>query len=203
MNKFFAGHKALIIFGFLGLQAGFLVGCSTPPEPQVVPVVVDSAARLKSLVAQDLRFAEAVQSDGIAEAYRHFLAVDAVQLPDGGLPIGGREAIYAELLEVTSDADFSLTWEPVDASVAASGELGYTWGFYYYEALDELGAPYLAEGKYLYLWRHNNGRWELILDITNQTEPLYEDYESSLEDDQGEDGADAGGNSVPTRTQFE
>ena len=32
----------------------------------------------------------------------------------------------------------------------------------------------MAEGKYVYLWRKNAGRWELILDISNQTEPVYE-----------------------------
>jgi hypothetical protein len=39
-----------------------------------------------------------------------------------------------------------------------------------------MGASYVAEGKYVYLWRKNAGRWELILDITNQTEPVYEDF---------------------------
>jgi ketosteroid isomerase-like protein len=115
------------------------------------------------------------------------MAVDALQLPDGGLAVNGREEIYQLLLAQTKGTDFSLTWEPLDAMVARSGELGFTWGIYYYESVDELGAPYVAEGKYVYIWRHNAGRWELALDITNQTEPDYQDYEEWLEEESSEE----------------
>lgn len=187
------GSKVLIKKDFrafccsvLGAAFVFLAGCEGPPPPESAPEAEVPVATLDDLVAQDLRFAEAVQSVGVAEAYRQFMAADAVQLPDGGLAIGGRDAIYEELLEATEGLEFELTWEPVDAAMAESGDLGYTWGIYYYEAVDELGAPYIAEGKYVYLWRNNNGRWELILDITNQTEPLYEDYEESIQAEEAE-----------------
>ena len=65
-----------------------------------------------------------------------------------------------------------------EVEVAGSGEIGFTWGIYYLEAIDELGAPFVAEGKYVFLWRKNEDRWEVILDITNQTEPYYENLET-------------------------
>jgi ketosteroid isomerase-like protein len=158
------------------LLAAFLLGaCSPGPDPVQESPAVDIVAAQESLLRQDLRFAEVAYEEGIAEAYRRFMAEDAVQLPDGGLAIAGRDVIYEELLALSEGVDFVISWEPVEVDVAASGELGYTWGIYYYEALDELGAPFIAEGKYVYLWRNNNGRWELILDITNQTEPAYEE----------------------------
>ena len=186
---------SLIFRVMSALAAGFvalsLAGCESPPPPEPPPEPEITVGTLDDLVEQDLRFAAAVESVGVAEAYRQFMAEDAIQLPDGGLAIGGREAIYEELREVTAGLDFELTWEPVDAAVAESGDLGYTWGIYYYEAVDELGAPYVAEGKYVYLWRYNAGRWELILDITNQTEPDYEEYDESVEAEDEAEGISA------------
>ena len=135
------------------------------------------------LLTHDEKFAAVAESEGVAEAYRRFMAADALQLPDGGLAIRGRDNIYEELLALTEGMEFSLSWEPADARVAESGELGFTWGIYYFEAVDELGAPYIAEGKYVYVWERRNDRWELILDITNQTEPDYEAYEEWIDDE--------------------
>lgn len=164
-------RKWLIGFIFLALAGCDQRAVDTPPAQ-----VIDLEQERQNLLQQDQRFAEVAYTEGVAEAYRRFMAADAIQLPDGGLAIGGRDAIYEDLLAQTEGAEFSLSWEPLEVEIAASGDLGYTWGIYYYEALDELGAPYVAEGKYVYLWRKNAGRWELILDITNQTEPVYEDF---------------------------
>jgi ketosteroid isomerase-like protein len=153
----------------------FLTGCDGGLDSSLSAPAIDLEQERENLRQQDLRFAEAAYKDGVAKAYRRFMAEDAIQLPDGGLAIGGRDEIYAELSAITADSDFSLTWEPLEVEVAASGELGFTWGIYYFESLDELGAPYVAEGKYVYLWRKNAGRWELILDITNQSPTEYEE----------------------------
>jgi ketosteroid isomerase-like protein len=153
-----------------------LTGCDQGAVDTLPVQVIDLEQERQNLLQQDQRFAEVAYTEGVAEAYRRFMAEDAIQLPDGGQAIGGRDAIYDDLLMQTEGAEFSLSWEPLEVEIAASGDLGYTWGIYYYEALDELGAPYVAEGKYVYLWRKNAGRWELILDITNQTEPVYEEF---------------------------
>ena len=174
MYTWFSG-RALPVVAALFL----LTACDGLPEVPSPAPAIDLEQERENLLQQDLRFAEVAYTEGIAEAYRRFMAADAIQLPDGGLAIGGRDEIYAELSEITAGTDFSLTWEPLEVEVAASGDLGFTWGIYYFESLDELGAPYVAEGKYVYLWRKNAGRWELILDITNQTEP---DYEEVVED---------------------
>jgi ketosteroid isomerase-like protein len=187
--------------GVLMLTAVFiLAGCESGPDSAPPPTAMEIDQARESLLRQDQRFAKVAYEEGIAEAYRRFMAEDSVQLPDGGLAIGGRDAIYKQMLAQTENTDFAISWEVLEVDVAASGELGYTWGIYYFEALDELGAPFIAEGKYVYLWRNNNGRWELILDITNQTEPAYEEElveeelnEEALIGDDSVDGQDSGG----------
>ena len=170
MNTRFSSRVLTVLAALVLLSA-----CDGLPGGAPTVPVIDLEQERENLLQQDLRFADAAYTEGVAEAFRRFMAADAIQLPDGGSAIGGSDEIYAEMLALTDGADFSLTWEPLEVEVAASGELGYTWGIYYYEALDELGAPFVAEGKYVYLWRKNAGRWELILDISNQTEPVYEE----------------------------
>jgi ketosteroid isomerase-like protein len=173
LSQVMTARKPCWVLVVLGLMP-LLTACDGMPASGPAQPVVDIEQERQALFQQDMRFADVAYKEGVAEAYRRFMAADAVQLPDGGFAIEGRELIYEDLLAITGEMDFSLSWEPVKAEVAASGDLGYTWGFYYYEAVDEMGAPFVAEGKYVYLWRKNNDRWELILDITNQTEPYYE-----------------------------
>ena len=58
--------------------------------------------------------------------------------------------------------------------VAQSGDLGVTWGAYYFESVDELGAPFISEGKYVFVWRMIDGEWKLVLDISNESDFLLE-----------------------------
>jgi len=122
-----------------------------------------------SLLERDLEFANTVAQSGLAEAYRLYLAEDAVQLPDGDWPVQGRNAIYQQIQNATQDSDFSLSWKPVAAEVSVSGDLGYTWGTYWLETVDETGESLVIEGNYLNVWRKSaDDVWEVVVDISNQ-----------------------------------
>ena len=130
--------------------------------------IVDDQARV-SLLERDLAFGNAVAEFGLAEAYSLFLADDAVQLPDGDWPLRGRKIIYEQIKEATGDSDFLLSWKPEVAEVSVSGDLGYTWGTYWLELLDEDDNPLLIEGNYVNVWRKSSDDvWEVIVDISNQ-----------------------------------
>ena len=122
-----------------------------------------------SLLGRDLEFGNAVEEKGLAEAYRLFLAEDAVQLPDGDWPVRGRNTIYQQIREATTDSDFALSWKPEVAEVSASGDLGYTWGIFTLEMPDEEDNLQVIEGNYLNVWRKSaEGVWEVVVDISNQ-----------------------------------
>ncbi|MBT8422293.1 MAG: DUF4440 domain-containing protein, partial [Gammaproteobacteria bacterium] len=134
--------------------------------------VVDSSR--DSLLQTDRDFAASALTEGVVAAYDKYLAADAVQLPDGALPLDGKEAIMANVLGAVADNEFSLSWEPVNAEVAASGDLGYTWGNYFLEGIDIDGASFEAEGKYASVWRYSSDSgWQVVLDISNDNEMLF------------------------------
>ena len=80
-------------------------------------------------------------------------------------PIEGYKSIR-ELLLSKSDSSYTLTWEPRFAKVAASGELGYTYGTY---KLIDKATKKLSEGTYTTIWLKNKqGQWKAVLDTGNE-----------------------------------
>ncbi len=147
-----------------------LAGCDSGG---VADPAVGNDSIVRQLLERDAAFATMAYEQGVADAYQAFLAEDAVQLPDGGYPIIGQDAIYENIQDTLEGTEYSLTWEAVDAVVAGSGDIGYTWGNYYFEGVDEQGEPFGSEGKYVNIWRKSDDKWKVLLDISNQNEPAY------------------------------
>ena len=177
--------KANLAAGII-LTAVLLAGCDSRAPAPANNSATDREAARESLIEADLAFSQLAVEKGLPEAYLEYLAEDAVQLPDGDLPIAGKDAIYANILAVTGSSDFELSWEPIAAEVSAAGDLGYTWGTYTFEALDEAGERVAYEGKYANFWeRTAAGYWRILLDISNQN---YSDYSDDLNSVEGEGG---------------
>ena len=66
----------------------------------------------------------------------------------------------------------SLTWEPDKEEMAASGDLGYTYGRYRYRGNGPDGRPVVHNGKYVTIWRkEQDGRWRIVVDIGTPSDP--------------------------------
>lgn len=164
--------RRFLVFAASGLLA---TACDKPVSMSAADPPSIAEAR-EALLQADYAFADTALELGVEQAYADFLAADAVQLPDGGLTLVGKAAIMENVAAAVASTDFALTWEPVSAEVAASGELGYTWGNYYLEGTDADGLIYAAEGKYANVWRKSSaGRWQVVLDVSNQNEVPYAD----------------------------
>jgi len=163
-------------WGLLAVVSGFLAACSPPASNAVTMPDGASAAGVnlelarRELILADELFLEASETAGIAEAYRRFLAPSAIQLLSGYPPIEGRDNIYANFSDFADDSTaVSLRWDVEDAVVSASGDLGYTWGTYFYVGPDDQGIEALIEGNYVNIWRKSaTGEWEVVLDIENR-----------------------------------
>jgi len=81
-------------------------------------------------------------------------------------PIEGYNEIKKLILS-RSDSTYTLTWEPMFAKVAVSGELGYTYGTY--KLIIKAPKPVLQEGTYTTIWHKNShGEWKALLDTGNE-----------------------------------
>ena len=103
--------------------------------------------------------------EGMNAAFLAMFDSAGVMLNANHWPIVGYDSIRASLL-AESDSTFTLTWEPLFEKMAASGELGYTYGTY--QLKDKASDSVMGVGKYATIWiKQADGTWKAILDTGN------------------------------------
>ena len=122
----------------------------------------DGAVKLRALEAE---FNQATAARGL-DGFMSYFADDASELPNGGAVVTGKQNIRHSL--EPWGPDLSLTWAPVQAEMAASGDLGYTFGNYVLKAKDKDGKPVVEYGKYATVWKkQKDGSWKVAMDMGN------------------------------------
>ncbi len=117
---------------------------------------------LRSLEAD---FAADVAQHGHDAFISHF-ADDGVEVVDGG-DFNDKDAMRKE--PPWSDGT-TLTWTPIKAEMASSGDLGYTYGHYIYTAKNKAGKLTTSYGKYTSIWKkQKDGQWKVVVDMGNSS----------------------------------
>ena len=121
------------------------------------------------LMAVDRAFNTMAQTKGIAEAFDHYLAENALNLN------GGYEGVSRD--EVVSDYQrrrdtLKMKWWPMATEVADSGDLGYAWGRFIEHKTHDNGTVEEIHGKYITIWRKNSaGEWKSQIDMGSLNPP--------------------------------
>ena len=113
---------------------------------------------VQQLIDTDKAFNDMAQTEGTGKAFIAYSAEDPVMIRPGSMPLLGRSAFVESFSKVTGSA---LSWEPLKAEIAASQDLGYTFGRY---TLRE-GGEIKGHGVYVSIWkRQPDGSWKFVLD---------------------------------------
>jgi len=122
-------------------------------------------AKLKvEILETDRAFSIMSKSKGLRNAFMDFIDSDAVLLRPNSLPLVGGEAM--DLIIRNNDTVSVLTWEPKEANISKSGDLGYTYGVYSRKPGDEDTVYY---GTYVTIWKKQmNGKWKFVLQSGNE-----------------------------------
>lgn len=116
------------------------------------------------LIAVDKAFSQQSQDSGMKAAFINRLDSNAVLLRPGHMPITGADALDYYLM--TDDAGYTMNWQPLQADVAASGDLGYTYGIY---AIHSKTIDTSIYGTYINVWKKQaNGEWKLAAETANE-----------------------------------
>jgi ketosteroid isomerase-like protein len=145
--------KLSVVLFFLGLfAAGALAQDKSPTGPGL-------------LLKLEAEFAQAVAEHG-HQAFVTYFAEDGVELDDGG-GITSREAISKQ---PPWPEGTLLTWTPVKADMAASDDLGYTYGNYVFKSKNKEGKIETSYGKYMSVWKkQKDGSWKVVVDMGNSS----------------------------------
>ncbi len=120
-------------------------------------------ADVSELQIVDSEFSDYSKEHGMRKAFLEFIDDDGVMMKDNALPFKGAKAI--DLIASMNDSTVQLTWEPQGGDIAASGELGYTYGIY--ELKDT--SNNVQRGTYVTIWKKQvDGKWKFVLDSGNQ-----------------------------------
>lgn len=150
--------------GPLGAEVSFSASQLAPP--------VASPPRALAGVVADVRAADSLFSDladriGTGFAFANTVAPDGVLFGPTQLVVGPRAV--DEFFRAQPPGT-SLTWRPVYASVAASGDLGFTIGESIRTGRGPSGAAVQRFGKYLTVWqKQRDGSWKFVVDGGNAT----------------------------------
>lgn len=123
----------------------------------------DPGKMKQQIIQADKAMSELAAKDGFNSSLLAYADNNIVKLDDGRFPIIGRTAFAASF---NKDNDVkTISWNPVNAEVAGSGELGYTWGNWKFNAKDTV-----FYGNYFTVWKKQpGGNWKVLLDGGNNT----------------------------------
>lgn len=148
------------------------------PAPGILPEDVDIPERE---IPEETPLADAARASARLTLADADAALAALSATDGAAPTFAAVAdpavrVYRPGLLPTQGLDTwperaagTLSWRPLGAGVARSGDLGYTYGLAAFTPAD--GAP-PDSSAYLRIWRrHTDGNWMLVLDLASPVPP--------------------------------
>ena len=162
MQRFSMGRRLLAIKIFLATSAVpvLLLSASCAPrggteaDPKVLAQLDDEWSKA----------AQAKDADKVASYY----ADDAMVYPPNEPYAIGPEAAHKIWAAYFSDTSFSISWKTLHASVANSGDFGFTAGTYENSFRGPDGKQVNEKGKYLCVWRkQKDGTWKAVQDMWN------------------------------------
>jgi ketosteroid isomerase-like protein len=166
--------KVLLLVCLTGIAIAALLAAAVNPANHKGPPLAfsvirpvkpagDSPDTLRRLEGEFMKAAAEHGSQG----YMSYYSDAAVEVPNGAPIIEGKANI-AKTMGFLDDKNNQLTWTPVGADIAASGDLGYTYGTYEFRSKDKDGKPVVDQGKYTSIWKkQKDGSWKVVLDMGN------------------------------------
>lgn len=113
----------------------------------------------------ELAFSAMAEKEGIPAAFLAYSASDGVMMRNDRIIKGHPEMEKYFEASAENPNRISLTWAPDFVDVAASGDLGYTYGKYELTITDSTGNKQEATGIFHTVWkRQADGSWKFVWD---------------------------------------
>ena len=108
----------------------------------------------------------------MAEAFLFYAAENVIKMKEKQFPNMNKDDMRKDFENFNPATAPILSWEPVRAEMAESGDLGYTFGNWIIKGKDESGNIKEGYGVYVTIWKkQNDGSWKFVLDGGNSTPP--------------------------------
>lgn len=121
----------------------------------------------QELNAAEQAFSDASAEKGFYPAMLEVAADDIALFDSGDTVLHGMDFIKENVRKYPYNKESprtTITWKAEKIDVAASGDLGYTYGWYTINLKDSLGRDKTSKGLYNSVWKKINGEWKLVMD---------------------------------------
>lgn len=146
--------------------AALLVLATSGCAPQV-----DIEAERAILLEAVAEWSKVTGTTGV-DGYLSFFADEATLLPPNNPNLTGKDAIREWASEGFAAPGFAVSWQPTQAEVSRTGDLGYTVGTYEVTVNDAEGNPVTERGKNLVIWKkQRDGSWKVVAGAWNSDQP--------------------------------
>ena len=123
-----------------------------------------NAAIKAEVMDADRAFSLFSEKNGLRAAFTEYIDSNGILLRPNTVPLVEGNAM--DFISMADDKDFMMTWEPKSASVAASGDLAFTYGIYSMKPINSDSVQY---GTYVTIWKKQaNGKWKFVLHSGNE-----------------------------------
>jgi len=137
-----------------------LFSCKQPKKTNEIDIIGEKMALLQA----DKEFSAMSVEKGMKAAFIEYIDSNGVLLRANHMPIAGANAI--DFLIAQNDTEYTMNWRAENAFVAASADLGYTYGIY---AIHPSTIDTVLYGTYVSIWKkQQNGKWKFVLDSGNE-----------------------------------
>ncbi|HSN10276.1 MAG TPA: DUF4440 domain-containing protein [Hanamia sp.] len=117
----------------------------------------------QDMINADMAMNEMAAKEGFNTAILYYADSNIVKFENTQFPIIGKAAFVASF-DKNKDIK-TISWKPVNAEIAQSGDIGYTWGNWKFIAKDTT-----YYGNYFTAWKkQKDGSWKVTLDGGNST----------------------------------
>lgn len=142
---------------FIILAAVFIVSCNNCKTAQ------DTEQAKKEILDTEHEFMKMAQEAGLSIAFSTFADSGAVIRNDKSL-IKGIDSIRV-FYQNNTPQSAKLIWNATFVDVAASCDLGYTYGTYSYLVKDPMGSTIESKGFFHTVWKKQaDGKWKFVWD---------------------------------------
>ena len=149
----------------IGLLSAVAAGCGPSAQRNAT---VDVKAEEAKLMDASRRWSALASEGKDPQAVANYWADDAVLMQDGMPTIRGREEARKFVEGAFKTPGFKIEWEPIEARVSASGDMGYIVERSRVTEPAESGKPVTHEMRALTVWRKDaSGNWRNVVDMSN------------------------------------
>ncbi|HEY3133666.1 MAG TPA: nuclear transport factor 2 family protein [Gemmatimonadaceae bacterium] len=169
----------IALLAILSSGSVFLSGCgkSTPATADSVATAstttsgtVDKNAARAQILGADSAFVRAVLAKNVDSLMPYYDA-DVVSMGEGSKAVKGTSDVRKSYTEMVKNPPRELTFESGGVNFSDDGSMAWDYGTYAQTMTDAKGKPVKASGNFLNVWKRVGGRWVIVAEINNSSNP--------------------------------